>query len=89
MVTKISVASKYGPLDWAWCHIMHSMATKGDQNRPGPGPRALDMCGSIIRPTLLSFHVFFSLRMKTMFTLSNQCHTLGRKWESFKGLLSS
>jgi len=47
----------------------HFMVIKGDRNRHGPSPRALDMCGSIIRPTLLSFLVFYSLHVKTLFVL--------------------
>jgi hypothetical protein len=48
---------------------MHFMAIEGDQNRHGPSPRALNMCGSIIKPTLLSFLVFYSLHVKTLFVL--------------------
>jgi hypothetical protein len=69
--------------------MLHSMVTKGDRNRLGLSPRALGMCGSTIRPTLLSFLIFFLLHVKILFVLSNQCHTFGRKWESVKGLLTS
>jgi len=55
---KFLVANEFGLLDWTWHHIVHTMLTKGDQNRPRPSPKALGCVGPLESPHFFHFLYF-------------------------------